>query len=123
MSRDGQHRRITNNGQDQYILDKEKPDAKLAELFGLTEKQIVDRRYLLRTRTRSKYGKSLPVSILQGRDLEIKEMIDKGMWQPEMARQLNCTPGTLSGYIRRKCLREKPITRFDDKRVMHIGED
>lgn len=112
-------RRITTDDQDAQILAKARPDAALAAVFGFTRKQIIDRRYALRRYSRKTDGFLRP-SQLAGREAEIRGMLQAGMWQQEIEVQLGVSRGTLSGFIRRRRLREKPVERFDDPRVMHV---
>ncbi len=109
--------RVTTDSQDELILAKTKPDAALAALFDLTKKQIIDRRRNLHTRSR-KRGRTLLKSKLEGREAEVRELIRCGLWMPQMAERLNVSLGTVAGFIYRRKLRTRLVSRFDDPRVM-----
>jgi DNA-binding NarL/FixJ family response regulator len=109
--------RITTDEQDREILAKEKTDAQLGEEFGLTAQQVLNRRYYLRVRTPLK-GKYRPKSKLVGKEQKVKELLRKGWWVSQIAKELGVSVGTVSGSIYRHKLRRKPITRFDNPRVV-----
>lgn len=110
--------RLTTDSQDELILAKTRSDAALSSLLGINTKQIIDRRRNLRTRSRSRRGKSLPKLKLEGREAEVRELIRCGLWMPQMAERLNVSLGTVAGFIYRRKLRTRLVSRFDDPRVM-----
>ena len=118
--------RITTEETDAIILAMIQPDKYLAKLLHLTERQIIERRYALRNRTRSKYGHTQPPSPLRGQENKVIEMLYRGMTQTAIAAEFGCTVGVVAGFIHRKNLRKRSrntIRRFDDLRVMYLGRN
>jgi len=108
--------RLTTDEQDAQILRMERPDEEIGKDFGLTSLQIWNRRYYLRARILKIKGRK--PSRLSGKEHVVRQLIQRGKWVSEMAKELEVTPGTVHGVIYRKKLRKRPVTRFDDPRVI-----